>query len=384
MDKSLIPKSQRDMAVDPRIEPCDAPCKPPTIVKPALPVLRLDAGNLRTATRNIRLMHFLERIALRFNEAGLPLMALKGAALNLTLYRQPHERPMNDLDLMVHERDLPRARELLAEIGARPGEPLVRAYFFPRYYYETEYTAGDLFPVRIDLHVRPLRPLRYGRLLPSEAFWRRARSIAVGDATVLIPGDEDMLIHLAAHAAVHGCVDGKWREDIRKLIDERGKSIDWDRMSAKAERWGLSLPVRETLEHFYEQAALPARVLLKLGRVRVNWRDRLALRQAPRDAEHAAMHVLVNALCTPGPRYVLGYLFATLLPDKGHMATWYTRRHFGWLACAHLIRVIRPPLAGLVRAFGQVRRSTTAESESQQVEMLTANKPREMRRPDGE
>ena len=37
------------------------------------------------ALRNIRMMHQLERIAHAFNEAGVPLMVFKGAALNLAL-----------------------------------------------------------------------------------------------------------------------------------------------------------------------------------------------------------------------------------------------------------------------------------------------------------
>ncbi|MHC4272614.1 MAG: nucleotidyltransferase family protein, partial [Planctomycetota bacterium] len=101
------------------------------------------------------MMHLLERIAKAFNEAGVPLMALKGAALNLTLYRHPQDRPMVDLDLLVKPADSDRARAILEDVGCLRSDIVFREDFFPRYYYEIEYTAGSVDPVLIDLHVRP-------------------------------------------------------------------------------------------------------------------------------------------------------------------------------------------------------------------------------------
>jgi len=168
--------------------------------------------------RNVRMMHLLERIATRFNEAKVPLMALKGAALNLTLYEQPDQRPMGDLDLMVRHEDIESACALLEAMGGLRGEPLVRDDFFPRFHYELEYTLGDIYPVKIDLHVRPFRPLRYARTVPDHALWQGAESVSVGKATVLIPSTEDMLIHLCVHAAVHGCSQRKWISEIGQWV----------------------------------------------------------------------------------------------------------------------------------------------------------------------
>ncbi|MCH7872988.1 MAG: hypothetical protein IID33_14935 [Planctomycetes bacterium] len=90
---------------------------------------------------------------------------------------------------------------------------------------------------------------------------------------------------------------------------------------------------------------LPADVLPSLVQKEVTWRDRLALRQAPRDAERPVMHVLVSALTTPGWLFVLGYLRRILIPGRAHMADWYGRRHWGWLPIAHLLRWLRPLLS---------------------------------------
>ena len=296
------------------------------------------------ALRNIRMMHLLERIAAAFNEADMPLMVLKGAALNLVLYERPDERPMADLDLLVRTEQVERSLELLEAIGALRSQTLVREDFFPRYYYEIECTAGDIDPVTVDLHVRPFRPLRYSRMVPDDFLWERARPVRMGKASVLIPCPDDMLIHLAAHAAIHGNAQGKWLEDIKRWTDAWKNEIPWDRFVATAEAWHLSLPVEEGIraaERTYGPVC-PPEITRRLEQVRVNWRDRLALRQAPRDNEHPVAHVLVNVLTTPQWRFTLGYLLAVVFPDRSHMGEWYFRRHTGWLTFAHLCRFLKP------------------------------------------
>ncbi len=115
------------------------------------------------SVRNVRMMHLLERIARAFNDAGVPVLALKGAALNLVLYDRPDERPMGDLDLLIKPENVEDAFAILEKLGCLRGEPLVREDFFPRFHYEVEFRAGDIYPVKIDLHVRPFRPLRSTR-----------------------------------------------------------------------------------------------------------------------------------------------------------------------------------------------------------------------------
>ena|GEM_PF-777104 len=305
---------------------------------------RRDAAGLRIGTTNVRMMHLLERIAASFNRAGVPLLVLKGAALNLTICERPDERPMSDLDLLVKPDHIDEAFALLERLGALRGEPLVREDFFPRFYYETEYAAGQIYPVRIDLHVRPFRPLRYSRLVPEDALWRRAETVSIGQAHVLVPCAEEMLIHLAAHAAIHGDSRSMWRRDIKLWADAHRMKIDWDRFLSTVEEWHLALPVQRGIESAARDFGepCPPHVIRRLSQSRVTWRDRLALWQAPRDADHPVAHVSVNALCTPEWRFVLAYLWAVLLPDRAHMADWYRRRHMAWLPCAHLLRWLAP------------------------------------------
>ncbi len=313
------------------------------------------ADGLRTQTANVCMLRLLERVAVRFNRAGIPLMVLKGAALNLTVLDGPDERPMADIDVMIRPEHVKAAVTMLEELGCRRGRPLVREGFFPRFHYETEFVAGRAFPLRIDLHVRPFRPLRYARRVPREAFWQGAEVVSVGRGEVLVPSVEGMLIHLAAHSAIHANTRPMWLQDLKRWTDVWRERSDWERFLANVSAWGLTLPARQALERAEQDfgEVCPPEVHERLEEEHIGWRDRLALREAPRDAEHPVAHVLVNALCTPGWWFVLSYLRAVLVPDQRHMAEWYCRRHWGWLAWAHALRLVSPLLRRIPRLWAR-------------------------------
>ncbi len=315
--------------------------------RPAPGVPRAPATPL--AMRNRRMMRVLEQVTAALNAAGIPVMALKGAALQLTLYERPDQRPMEDLDLLIHAEDLPAARAVLERIGAIPGEPLVRPDFCPRFYYETEYAIGQIYPVKIDLHVRPFRPMRYARTVPDCALWERARPVAIGAAHLLVPSTEDMLIHLAAHSAIHGNRRIVWLRDIYLWAAQNRDRVDWGNFLATARDWRLALPVRKGIEAAARECGslCPEWLSHALRDTATTWCDRLALWQAPRDAEHPVAHVLVNMLTTPGWRFTLAYFIAVAMPSREHLGDGYERRHWGWRQAAMLSRGVRPMIACL-------------------------------------
>lgn len=309
------------------------------------PRLAADRAGLAVATRNIRMMHFLARLAVAFNDANVPLMVLKGAAMQLTVYESPAERAMCDIDLLVKPGDIDRAFAVLESIGAYRSQILMREDFFPKFYYEAQYTVGDIMPVVMDVHVRPLRPLRYVQLMPDDALWANAQKVQVGDAYVYIPCPGEMLLHMMAHLAVHGDSARKWREDICRWSEQFADKIDWQHFVQAAKDWRLTLPVIAGIEAAqvgHQRWIVPQLIFKQLLDVPVNWRDRLCLKQAPRDDDHPTAHVLVNALVTPGIGFVLGYLFAATIPGKEHMREWYGHEHIGWLPVAHVCRLLRP------------------------------------------
>lgn len=290
----------------------------------------------------------------RLQAAGVPFLVLKGAALNAVLYAGPGLRPMMDVDLLIHPADARRADAALRDLGCRPGPDLVSEDYYPRYYYEREYFLPCRPEVKIDLHVRPFRPLRYARILPEDALWDAPRQVSYGRLKVLIPNAENMLIHLAVHAACHGAAELKWLNDIKLWLDRFGGGLAVEALFDKCDKWQLTWPVRVALEQverlFGHSSAHLERVLSGLRRQRAGWKDRLVLAQSPRDASHPLAAMAVNLLCTPGLRFRAGYLRAVLLPSRSHLAQLYRCRHPGWPLVAHLVRIGRSLTAKFTRS----------------------------------
>lgn len=305
--------------------------------------LRAQVEHIAEANRS-GLGHLM-RVAGAFHEEGVNLMALKGAALVLGCYRDPGLRPMCDIDVLIRPEAADRADRLLERLGYRRGKHLVRKDFYPRFHYEAEYLGGMPEPVRFDVHVRPWRPLRYARLVPVDAFWKRASTAAALHTThtghnVTVPGDAEMFIHLLCHAAFHGATRLLWLLDVQRFAATRGRGLDWTRFVSLLRAWRLVHAARFALDRVESTLGrfVPDEVRDELAAERVSWRDRLALWQSPRDADSPWMHTLVDGVCTDGLAFRMGYLRAVLLPDASHLAEGYRSDHRGWVACAHARR----------------------------------------------
>jgi hypothetical protein len=291
----------------------------------------------------------------------------------MTVYDRPDQRPMRDVDIMVRPEHAAEALAVLERAGCRQLRHWVRQDFFPRYYFETEFSDGELYPVTIDLHVRPFRPLRYVKLISDTAMWDHAQPVRLGEAQVYLPSAEDMLLHLAVHCAFHDEDRPKWLEDIQRWINTRDEQIDWGRFVARAGQWHLHGAVLRGLALVEAEhgALLPRHVRQALGEMPLGWRDRLVLAQAPRDERHPVGHVAVAVLTTPDLSLVAGFVRSLLIPDQRHMGEWYSYRHPGWLATAHLLRLLSPVANRLRFAWRWALAVELAEGDEDQPALVS-------------
>lgn len=292
------------------------------------------------AYRQSRIAPCLRRLA----EEGIAFRLLKGVAMNAVFSDHAGSRAMIDVDVLIRPEDADRADRVLRELGCTPGADLLNDDFYPRFYYEREYLTSDRPAVKIDLHVRPFRPLRYARTVPRDAMWAESLRVRYGEAEVAIPGLVDMLIHLAGHAACHGCSGLKWLYDIRLWLDRFGDQIDMDDLAWKCRAWGITAAVRQALEAVamtFGSASGSLNHALETLDGSTDWREKLMLAQAPKDIDRPLAALVVNMLCTPGWRFRLGYLRSVLVPGRKHLGQLYPRRHFGWPIMAHLVRAGR-------------------------------------------
>lgn len=133
------------------------------------------------------------------NRAGVDSMLLKGAAVAEVAYPDPALRPMRDVDLLVREADLERAKQALLAAGfdglayARPG----------RHEVMTLNMVVRGFSVSIDVHRRlglPSLP-SYGPL-PRQTLddlMDDSREVAIDEVSVRVPCIEDLLRGIYRH-----------------------------------------------------------------------------------------------------------------------------------------------------------------------------------------
>ena len=106
--------------------------------------------------RQRRLSQLLENIAERCGREGIPVQALKGAALHLEGLYRPGERPMADLDLLTSPQHAVRAAEVLESLGLREAYRTFKHRVFeardtPRPRRFGEHADNDL---KVELHER--------------------------------------------------------------------------------------------------------------------------------------------------------------------------------------------------------------------------------------
>jgi hypothetical protein len=223
------------------------------------------------SVRNLHLARELVRLTALLERGGVAPLALKGPALAMAAYGSIVLRQFTDLDLLVCKREAARAVEILGSDGYAPRAGYELADLERPGAYEIAMArAGAL--TDIDLHWRLIPPY-FPLALDSEDLWRRAVRIEIEDAAVPSLSPTDHLLYLCAHGAKHG-----WQAlggicDLAELIrvsSRRSPStslpappIDWDELSARAERTGAhrALGLGMILAHELLDAPVPAGVL---------------------------------------------------------------------------------------------------------------------------
>lgn len=231
---------------------------------------------------------------LALEEAGIPVLLIKGAAMAALPYVTASRRISHDIDVVVHRPDFPRAFDLLAASGwqASPGYgpalmrslvPGVRAVnmFRDRY--------GD-----IDLHAQPFHAGNGGGT-DDDGLWRRARMVPTGGYTVRIPSVEDALLLAIGHGGLDGHANSDWLIDAARLVAT--EPVNWQLVEDIAMARSLGAATLFTLAFLDRQLGvhIPAQVLARLEAVAASpgqhyWSSLVQMR--PRDRYTGPLSVL--------------------------------------------------------------------------------------------
>lgn len=201
-----------------------------------------------------------------FHERGIPVLLLKGAALAVSGYAGFTERPMSDLDLLIHPADKHRARQAVIDAGwPETSDPVLHELLRDQHHMPPFLDAGQT-GLRIELHTA-LLPSEHPFDFTSERMWQGAVEAPSRFRGASIPSQVHLLLHASLHFAwSHIMRFGGWRtfRDV-SLLASRAE-LDWEQLVSLAVRaraatscyWTLRLAQR------LSGAVVPAVVLTKL------------------------------------------------------------------------------------------------------------------------
>jgi hypothetical protein len=186
------------------------------------------------------------RLGAAFEDAGLRLLLLKGAAYAYAIYSRPELRPRTDIDLFVAPGDRTAAEALLRDLAYEPAIEHIMELASAQSHYSYADAAGVRY--HVDLHWRVTNLLAFADVLPFAEVWPRAAVLpGLGDVRTLDPADT--LLHAALHRiAHHGHESGAlWLMDIH-LTATQMPPEGWDLLIERGDAARLAPMVRAAID----------------------------------------------------------------------------------------------------------------------------------------
>jgi len=211
-----------------------------------------------TARKNLRFTAELFRILDCLQAHSIPAIPLKGPTLAETLYGDVALRDFSDLDVLIHPRDVERAKAALRTLDYSLPAPLSaaeeRVYLAAGYEYTFDGPAGrNLLEVQWNT-----LPRFYSVAFDVDELFSRTASVTLCGRTVRALAPEDLLLTLTVHAAKHAWVRLHWLHDIAGVTQTQ--HLDWTVVAQRAHALGITrmVGVSLLLAHRLLQADLPA------------------------------------------------------------------------------------------------------------------------------
>jgi len=202
------------------------------------------------ATRTLLQETALTNLTASLTAAGVRVALLKGAATGRTVYDSPAERPVSDFDLLVLRDQVEVARMVLVDLGFRELNLPQRGLLgerLRRFRAELPFagTGPQYGGLLVELHWALLEMPYYIDRIPMAEVWDSAEP--VDGAGAWRPDHATLLVHAAAHLALHHSRDLRliWLLDVDRLA--ASPVLDWQRVVRLADAWNLALAVQTTL-----------------------------------------------------------------------------------------------------------------------------------------
>jgi hypothetical protein len=275
------------------------------------------------AARNLQMTGALLELLDLFEAHGIPAIPYKGPTLAAIAYGNIAFREFVDLDVLLHEHDLARARDLVIARGFRLGHSLTPTEEAAYVKSTRELPLVSSADVVVELHV-DLTLRDYNFPLDLERLWERRTPVDLVGRDVLSFSVEDLLLILCAHGARHCWRSLGWICDLAELIRTHS-DLHWERILDEARRLhgerllrlGLALagellraPVPEAIEAQIQSDPAIAWLIATVRRWLLHEDDDLGA------IGRARFHFRTRERCRDGARFCLS---TALVP---HVSDW--------------------------------------------------------------
>jgi hypothetical protein len=224
----------------------------------------LESQRAHVVSRHRRVAALLDQLDSRSREEGIALVGLKGATLHRMGFYRAGDRPMADVDLLVHPDQTARATEVLESLGysTRANLETWKHKLFVPELREVHTGLGEHSRnyIKIELHERIAEALPLRKYDLTEAIYPRNPHPGLN----AYPSRAALLTHLLFHAAgvmVVRALRLLHLQDIA-LVTTRMSDADWREFQDQSLWWALP-PIQLTARYY--PAAVPTAVLAELS-----------------------------------------------------------------------------------------------------------------------
>ena len=233
----LIHEHRLDLIFLPRLKPSD--------FKMAPDYLQINMRCIRKIQHLWNMKKCLLELALMLEKEHITFVVLKGILLNSQLYGTSNLRLSNDIDLLIHEKDLLTAHSSLLKAGfdlkfELLPEQLINTTYLMQTIKDLTYTHPS-WNFRIELHWQTsdmstlcMQPLLHNHIV-SHAL--------SAEKSVHILDNENNFLYLCIHGAVHNWQRLPWVIDI--AIFSQRIPLDWTRLMLLAQQYNAVRPLLE-------------------------------------------------------------------------------------------------------------------------------------------
>ncbi len=191
---------------------------------------RLKQAAQKVLARSMVLSHSFVQIMTRFNQEGIPVIALKGIYLSEWLYGTMGLRQFSDLDLLVHPDACEKALDILESMGFQ-SEKLQLNTFFAKQSPFVHYPQMIKKGVSVEIH-RHIHAAHEVYAVDLERMWQESIPIQLYGVDVRVFSPEDQLLHCCLHLDKHlqsGIFQFTCLYDLVNLIEHKKEVLNWSR-----------------------------------------------------------------------------------------------------------------------------------------------------------